>query len=361
MHPICLTIVALTLLGLMASRAGAGDADGFADAFDPAPAALSDTGRNDFVILEPEFQLVYESKEGKGAKLITTVLPKTERIAGVEARVVESVEIAGDLPRRVTRRFLAIDRATGDVYCFGRTVDRYDGWHADGNSGTWRAGDAGARVGLVMPGKPQLGQKFYQTVAPKVAMERVEVGALAETVRVPAKRFDSCLKTIETTPTNAKRKTERPYAPGVGLLVDGAFQLVRYGRNVEPIPDPAKMIERAKARAKAAGERVDPRVPHDVARAALAGVGADPDAEQVWIAAINDPAMTPKQRANLIEDLNEDGFENPANVQPDELPLVLNRLALIEELAADAMDDVNADAFAEAYKDLANIADKLMR
>jgi hypothetical protein len=261
----------------------------------------------------------------------------------------------------VTRRFLAIDRASGDVFCFGRAVERYDGWHADGRPTGWRAGDANARAGLAMPGKPQIGQKFYQAVAPKVAMERVEVGSLGETIRVPAARFDSCLKTVETTPTNAKRKTERLYAPGVGLLADGSFQLVRYGRNVEPIPDPAKIIERAKARAKAAGERVDPLVPHDMARAALAGVGADPDAEQVWLAAINDRAMTPKQRSDLIEDLNEQGFDDPAHVRPDELPIVLNRLALIEEHAADAMDDVNAAAFAEAYKDLTNIADKLMR
>jgi hypothetical protein len=40
---------------------------------------------------------------------------------------------------------------------------------------------------------------------------------------------------------------------------------------------------------------------------------------------------------------------------------VLSRLALIEELAPDAMDQVNADAFAEAYKDLVNIAKNLSR
>jgi hypothetical protein len=34
----------------------------------------------------------------------------------------------------------------------------------------------------------------------------------------------------------------------------------------------------------------------------------------------------------------------------------LNRIQLIEELAPDSMDQVNADAFAEAYKDLVNLA-----
>jgi hypothetical protein len=99
----------------------------------------------------------------------------------------------------------------------------------------------------------------------------------------------------------------------------------------------------------------EPVVPVEVARVALAYVGTDPEAEAVWYAAINDPSLSDHARQDLIEDLNEDGFADPKNVTPDELPLVVSRLALIEELAPDAMDQVNADAFAEAYKDLANM------
>jgi hypothetical protein len=99
----------------------------------------------------------------------------------------------------------------------------------------------------------------------------------------------------------------------------------------------------------------EPVVPVEVARVALAYVGTDPEAEAVWYTAINDPSLSDHARQDLIEDLNEDGFADPKNVTPDELPLVVSRLALIEELAPDAMDQVNADAFAEAYKDLANM------
>ena len=62
-----------------------------------------------------------------------------------------------------------------------------------------------------------------------------------------------------------------------------------------------------------------------------------------------------------IEDLNEEGFADPKNLTPDDLPLILTRLALIEEHAPDAMDEVNAAAFAEAYKDLMNMAARLMQ
>jgi hypothetical protein len=88
------------------------------------------------------------------------------------------------------------------------------------------------------------------------------------------------------------------------------------------------------------------------ARRALSLVGIDPDAEAVWAGAINDPSRTAHERQDLIEDLNEDGFPDPKHVTAEDLPLIESRLALIEQFAPEAMDDVNAAAFAEAYKDL---------
>jgi len=103
----------------------------------------------------------------------------------------------------------------------------------------------------------------------------------------------------------------------------------------------------------------EPAVPVQVARLALGFVGADPQAEEVWYQAINDPNMPPKARQDLIEDLNEDGFPDPRHVTEDDLPLIYSRLALIEQVAPDAMDDVNAAAFEEAYKDLVNMVARL--
>jgi hypothetical protein len=98
-----------------------------------------------------------------------------------------------------------------------------------------------------------------------------------------------------------------------------------------------------------------PVIPLNVARAALDYVGEDPDAELVWAYAINDPNLSPQERSDLIEDLNETGFADPQNVTPADLPLISRRLELIEYLAPDAMDETNAAAFAEAYKDLSNM------
>ncbi len=95
--------------------------------------------------------------------------------------------------------------------------------------------------------------------------------------------------------------------------------------------------------------------PPTLEREALSYVGVDPLAEAIWVDAINDQSISSEDRSDLIEDLNEDGFPDPRRPTADDLPMILSRLALIEQLAPDAMDDVNAAAFAEAYKDLVNM------
>jgi hypothetical protein len=133
-----------------------------------------------------------------------------------------------------------------------------------------------------------------------------------------------------------------------------------------PQPEPVKPEAQAPASEQKATQRTAkaqqgrpsaPEVLQDpLARTALAYVGADPDAEMYWYAAINNPNLLAHERQDLIEDLNEDGLSDPQDPTLEDLPLILSRIGLIEEVGWDAMDEVNADAFAEAYKDLVNLA-----
>ena len=116
--------------------------------------------------------------------------------------------------------------------------------------------------------------------------------------------------------------------------------------NEPPPADPAKPKKQPK--------------PKSLEREALAYVGADPLAEAIWLDAINSPDVSAHDRSDLIEDLNEDGFADPRNLTRDDLPLIVSRLELIEREAPFAADDVNAAAFAEAYKDLVNMYAKVM-
>jgi hypothetical protein len=92
-----------------------------------------------------------------------------------------------------------------------------------------------------------------------------------------------------------------------------------------------------------------------LAREALIFVGVDPEAEAYWYGAINDPSLPPNERQDLIEDLNEEGLPDPKHPTPEDLPLILSRIELIETVGPFAMDEVNMEAFAEAYKDLVNL------
>jgi hypothetical protein len=114
--------------------------------------------------------------------------------------------------------------------------------------------------------------------------------------------------------------------------------------------------QQASAGPKPSGPRAKEPVKDPMARVALAFIGADAAAEIYWYGAINDPTLPPDERQDLIEDLNEDGLSDPKHPTPEDLPVILSRLLLIEAAGPYAMDEVNADAFQEAYKDLVNLA-----
>jgi hypothetical protein len=98
-----------------------------------------------------------------------------------------------------------------------------------------------------------------------------------------------------------------------------------------------------------------PPLQDPVARAAMIFVGADPDAEAYWLDAIFDSSLPEKEREDLMEDLNEEGLSDHKHPGPEDLPLIINRLALIEQIAPDA-DEFMLPHLWEAYKDLANLA-----
>lgn len=104
-----------------------------------------------------------------------------------------------------------------------------------------------------------------------------------------------------------------------------------------------------------------PPIQDKAARAALSLVGVDAAAEVIWEEAINNPLLPPTERQDLIEDLNEDGLPDAKELTSAHLPLIESRLDIIEHLMPSAMDQVNAEAFAEARKDLMKMRARLRR
>ncbi len=195
----------------------------FRSTFSVDKAKLSSTGRGTYFILEPGHTLHFQS--GKDT-LIITVLGETKVVDGVATRVVEERETEGGQLVEISRNYFAIDNATGDVYYFGEDVDMYKNGKVTGHEGAWLSGVNGARFGLLVPGAPRVGDRYYQESAPKVAMDRAEVVAITAEIKVPAGVFKNCLRTKESSALESGSE-DKYYAPGVGLIKDADFALVK--------------------------------------------------------------------------------------------------------------------------------------
>jgi hypothetical protein len=204
----------------------AAGAEGFQQNFAVDKAALANVGISPYFDLTPGTVMTYR----EGATTLTiTVLDQTRVVDGVSTRIVEEREEAGGKPKEISRNYFAIDKGTSDVYYFGEDVDEFDAEGKASHPGVWRSGENGARFGLMIPGAPKVGDKFYQELAPGVAMDRFEVIAVDETVKTPAGNFEHCVHVVETTPLG-KDVGHKWYAKGTGLVKDGDAELVSIKR-----------------------------------------------------------------------------------------------------------------------------------
>lgn len=204
----------------------------FQSTFAVAPGDWSPTGRNDYFVLEPGYRLVFENARKK-ERLVITVLDETKLVDGVETRVVEERETQDGKLEEVSRNYFAISKSTHDVYYFGEDVDMYEDDKIESHEGSWLSGVGGAKFGLMLPGKPVLGAKWYQEQAPEVALDRSEVLALGKSFECPAGNFANCLEIRETTPLEPRSVETKLYASGIGLVRDGGMPLTLYGKTSE--------------------------------------------------------------------------------------------------------------------------------
>jgi hypothetical protein len=101
-----------------------------------------------------------------------------------------------------------------------------DAWS---DAGAWLAGKDGARAGLIMPGHPRLGMRYYQEIAPEVALDRAEIVSLDESLETRAGAFSSCLRTEEGTALDTGEREFKTYASGIGLIQEEDLLLAQYG------------------------------------------------------------------------------------------------------------------------------------
>lgn len=221
-----LFVLVITMFPLEAAP----DSKMWTEKFDLSNCVWASIGRNDFFILEPGYQQVLEGQEeNEPIRLVITVLNETKRIGNIETRIVEEREIQSGEVVEISKNYFAICTPSNDVFYFGEEVDLYDDGELKGHEGAWIAQTDEAKAGLFMPHRPLIGARFYQEIAPKVAMDRVEIMADNTSLKTPAGDFHDCLTVEETTPLEPGAKEYKIYAKGVGIIQDGSLVLTKYG------------------------------------------------------------------------------------------------------------------------------------
>jgi len=213
----------------------------FTDEFPLEDCNFKTRGGNPYFILKPGRQLYFSNLRCVDAgecdeleEVWITVkkdlrkikLPTDHGTRLVWTRVVEERETADSKLKEVSRNFFADCGPTHDVYYFGEDVDDYKDGVIVGHGGAWLAGKNGAMPGIIMPESAFiLGSRYFQEVAPGVALDRAEHVATGEEVEVPAGVFEDCVGVTETTPLNPDEESTKVYCRDVGLVIDGDLEL----------------------------------------------------------------------------------------------------------------------------------------
>jgi hypothetical protein len=205
----------------------------FTDSFNLKNCTFSTTGSNPYFILEPGYQLVFKGvSDNVTVNVTTTVLNQTKVVGdGIVARVVEEKTVnseTGDL-KEITSDYFAICKENNSVFYLGESVDDYENGKVVSHEGSWVHGSDKARAGLIMPGIILMGSRYYQEIAPDVAMDKSEVIGTNEKVSVPAGSFSNVINMKESSDLEPGVTEINLHAPGIGQVVDNDTKLVSYG------------------------------------------------------------------------------------------------------------------------------------
>ena len=200
---------------------------------------FSSRGGQPYFPLKPGLQLTLVGEdEGEELVLVVTVLHQTRwikvpldgRNRWVRTRVVREKEFVDGELLEVSWNYFATCRQTGEVYYFGEDVDIFE----DGevlHDGAWLAGQDGAQPGLMMQRTFTIGARYFQEMAPGVAMDRGENVAMGITMETDAGTFTDCVEVLDTNALEPEEEGNRKvYCPGIGLTADEDAELVEVER-----------------------------------------------------------------------------------------------------------------------------------
>lgn len=208
------------------SRGGKGD---FTRTFRMEDCTFATVGHSPFFPLVPGQVSSFKGEVDEVLEELTiTTQDATIDIGGVLTRIIEERHYVGGELVEVSVNYFAHCTETNTVFYFGEDVDNYKNGEIINHDGSWRHGTAGATAGVIVPGLPMIGARYFQEIAPGIALDRAEVREVDGTARTPFGNFTGVLVTEETTPFDPDAVEIKRYAPGVGLIQDAELKLTGF-------------------------------------------------------------------------------------------------------------------------------------
>jgi len=232
-------VFTLAMSGLAAAQPDLCPID--ADEFEPDETATTtflpklctwrNRGNNPFFKLTPGYRIVLEDDE---ERVVITVLDRTKDVAGVKTRVVveDEFEKDGDEWVRVEKSFNYFARCeeTNTIFYFGEDVDLYEDGVLVGSEGAWLAGRHGAKPGIIMPGTPLIGAKYYEEIAPEdSALDKGQIVAVDPNCEVEGQQFSRPCVFTEGSTDCGDDMDEKVYVAGIGIVFDDGLVLKNHG------------------------------------------------------------------------------------------------------------------------------------
>ncbi len=161
----------------------------------------------------------YRAETPEGVETVEfTVTRNTRTILGITCIVVRDIVKLDGSVIEDTLDWFAQDRS-GNVWYFGENVADYEGGLIVSTAGSWEAGVAGAKPGIIMFAQPVVGKVYRQELFLGEAEDAAEILALDESITVPAGTYTHCLQTEDFTPIDPDVKEIKYYAPGIGNVL----------------------------------------------------------------------------------------------------------------------------------------------
>jgi hypothetical protein len=223
--------VALTTAGgLTGAYAGGASSSGPAKAgpcagYDPVldPSTFVDTIDNPYFPLPVGRTWVYRgTKDGRSQIDRVTVANQTKVLMGITARTVFDVATHhGKLLER-TFDWYAQDKH-GNVWYLGENTTAYLPGGGTDKSGSWKAGVAGAKPGIIMEANPQIPDAYRQECRPGKAEDTAWIVNTQGSVTVPYGTLHHALASLEATRIEPGAFDQKVYAPGIGIVLERAL------------------------------------------------------------------------------------------------------------------------------------------